>query len=199
MIADYVLQLFTGDDALRPKFYNPFDDGDYVYASDAHTMVRVEKTHLALDYTVDNKDKPNVSKFFNLEKDEENELKISTDKLAETLSRMKFRYKELECENCEGEGTVTCASCGHDHDCDDCDGTGCAGNYPFLVKVGANETEITLGKRRFRPHLVDRLLLAALASGEKEITLLNNKRDYNAAYFNVGIYQVLLMPLLEKK
>jgi len=194
MKTDYVLQMFTSDDILRPNLLHPFDVGNFTYATDGHSMVRVEKQYVTNKYEAENH--PDVEKFFKIKKNEAYELKIQAEELALALSQMIFAYKKLQCEKCDGEGSITCPHCGNEEDCKNCGGSGEAGPFPFNVKVGASENEIQIGERIFKPHLVDRLLIAALASGEKEITLINNKNDTNGAYFQVGVYSVLIMPIL---
>lgn len=41
----------------------------------------------------------------------------------------------VDCDVCDGDGEVTCRYCGHDHDCDDCGGSGKVKKDPTLLDM----------------------------------------------------------------
>lgn len=103
----------------------PWEDGEYVFASNGHILIRVLKDH---GYTGDLKNPPNTK---GIVKEEGPFVATSREELNEAL-RTVFDFTEpknfIDCPECGGHGWVgcNCPECNNDHtrECDFCDGRG---------------------------------------------------------------------------
>lgn len=104
MITDEILRLFCSKDIIRPKLNNPFNFGDYTYATDGHILIRVPKIE---EYS-ENPILDTIEKVFPIDIDKiDNSLWIDIPELTETI-------KVIDCVDCEGTGKNSI--------CPDCEG-----------------------------------------------------------------------------
>lgn len=188
---DYCIRQFVGNDRLRPAFNSVSFDNGFLYATDAHILAKVDSDLCVLEYK-------SVEKYPNVDKVIQQHISIETKKVSvETLFNdlMKievcFRPKMKECNECEGEGVVTCSHCDSEHDCKKCDGTG---------EVKSNELELsgenncTIFNRKFRLHYLDLIIRTAIYTGVSDIEI-SNSEGLSSSVFYVGDFVILLMPL----
>lgn len=98
--------MFCGDDELRPAMLLPFEWNGKIYATDAHKLIRCDKSILEFELT--NKEKPlNGEAVF----PKENCNRILKTKI-EDLEPFKFADdydtigKDVDCDECDGTGNI---------------------------------------------------------------------------------------------
>jgi len=197
---DYLLTLFTGhDDDFRPQLSHPFPQGDYIIATDIHSMVIIDKSECKKSYTEDEKT-PNALSVFQKIKHDCNKIVCIDDLFsAETQFNIKYEYKP--CSECDGEGRIMCKECGYDHECEVCCGTGTnkTGETQMRTKISAAFGTIQLGNAHFRPHIVDKLLNAMFILNVHSCVLLSNN-ECGANLFKLNEHcHVILMPTLKEE
>lgn len=118
MRIDDLLKLFVGRDDFRPVMKTPSLIGEFVYATDAHCIIKVPVKNLDEIYK-------EVPKFPDCEwviKEAPllaEPLLIKAHLLDETLSSMPLVDEFQQCPYCDGEGEREC-DLGHMHDCEQC-------------------------------------------------------------------------------
>lgn len=121
------LSKFCSLDPTRVVLNQPFTWGPWTYATDGRILVRVpargdEPAPLQGCPTADN-----VEGLLNNAQPMPEPVTLRLpEKLWEDLPCpiCKGKGKASACPTCEGSGEVTCSECNHEHDCDDCHGSG---------------------------------------------------------------------------
>lgn len=186
---DYILNLFTSDDQeYRPHFTTPFLVDGNVYATDAHSVVKINKSFLERCYPIDSKCPLTINEFFADEKFPiKEESTLDLDKLAFILSETKWHYKKGNCSKCKGSGIHKCDCCGNENDCISCKGTGEDGNYNFFIRKESDFTSINLFGHNYKPVLLERLLITALIIKPQKIEIMYGKLQTRFKLDNVEI------------
>lgn len=99
-----LLYMFISDDEMRPVFCKPFEDGDYVCATDTNVLIRVAKKYIDGDFKTDKKT-PDVSRVM----PEHSPKYIITDaNLKDAFARLGIDYNlmSIDCQECDNEGEV---------------------------------------------------------------------------------------------
>ena len=125
-----LLNLFVaGEDEKRPVMMKPFEQGEYVCASDTHILIRVAKKYITDDYSTTAKT-PDVSRIFSSAPPT---LKISVRELrkAFTILGMDYDTTTIDCIECDSDCEVEWKYTDRDGDehskwaeCPCCNGTG---------------------------------------------------------------------------
>jgi len=184
---DKALSSFVSNDKLRPKMNKPFERGQFVYATDAHALIRVQKEYPALDYKQDH-DFYDVERFF---AEEPNCLSIVNQTVIDYwFTTVPLLSKYAPCEECDGEGDIHCGYCNHSHTCGECNGSG-KGKKTGEEPDG-NAKYLTAGTA-FSYKNLKRLLLVAEQEGEQIQWVFNSKRSANI--FKVGVFDIAIMPM----
>lgn len=154
------LQTFCSEDDCRESIMTPFVRNGWKYATDGRIMVRV-KTDEPDDSNEPHK-RPNAAKLFEV---------FDVSKLDAVDLPELTGVTTQKCRYCNGNGVQTC-SLGHDHDCDECDGTGEVEEWPsqdigacrfserYLSKI------ITLPGLKFYPTSAENPALFTFDGGE---------------------------------
>lgn len=195
---DELLQLFVGDDDRRPKFLRPWREGAYVFASDTYILIRVKEELTDADYPSYGDGKTN-----SLFPTCPTTGILTSEKLAAVISNAPLTDEEMEigedveCEECNGEGTVTWEykDWRKEFDCPCCDGTGYServrykrtGNkviaYDAAVKInGTGHKEATFGAGFLDLILdvmkyFDRSEVPVTLTGSREVALFHITED----------------------
>lgn len=195
-----LLYLFTADNGFRPVLFNPFEEGDYVCATDANVLIRVAKKYIYGDFKTD-KRTPDVSRVM----PELNPKYIITDaNLQDAFVRLGIDYNLMliDCAECNSEGEVRWHYIDHDGDehfmyaeCPCCQGTKVVQNgsgkmckidsecfdaryilllYHVISTLGIRHVDVTVDPRRqFLFHVaegVDVVIMPLATEGLKRIT-----------------------------
>ena len=180
---DYALMYYVSNDHLRPVMNMPGITKNYAYASDSHSVIRINLNKINEDYN--SKTYPDVEKVFSTEKlTYKNSFQV--DDLISLLAEYKWRYKRMECEKCNGTGTIKCDCCDNDGDCKRCNGTGELQTlYPLMIKEFQYAEFIQVGNSTFYANQLDRLLTTSMQFGIKEIFYFNNP-EKNQTIFQIN-------------
>jgi hypothetical protein len=196
---DNLLPLFLSLDGLRPAMLqaNHFKDG-YVYATDAHSLIRIKPEFLEKEYPAHEKT-PNFSAVIDTI-GLHNPVEIQKEQILKALIQVPKEYDTKECKDCEGEGYLEC-DLGHQHDCEGCSGEGCVTDSSKPKIYPKSEYHlIEINNSLYSPHLVNRLVevMDFLKLDSLQHIGGSNKPE-DAQFFKVGNTDVLLMPMRKEK
>ena len=148
---DYLLNLFVSSDSVRPALKFPFQQEQFMIATDAHAMIVVDKSLCNKEYVNEHK-APNALKIFNDVVRNCSET-ISIDRLFAAELHFDVTYSYKDCDMCNGYGVIKCTECGHEYECKECDGEGqikVPGNR-CRKKISCGHDFITIGEAKFHP------------------------------------------------
>lgn len=215
-INDFLLNLFTGNDELRPNMMFPNLRDGIVSASDCYVLICIPENELTLKYNT-NEQYPNSAKLFSdFETEPLSSIKVNVETLAKELTKCRLEVDKLllKCKECNGSGNVEWEYEDNNrethyaqHDCPLCDGAGTdEKNHPFarirllsFEKDGDTIFQIKIGDLYFHPFQIYRLFMVAILKGYKEIEIFYKKHKYgqNVSYF--GNIKVLVMAMLNEQ
>ena len=155
-----LLQLFVGSDPYRPKFMQPWRDGENVFATENHIMIRIRGSLTDHEYPIDHKiinPSPWDNKITGF---------ISTEALDNALSsaplvdELKSCGENKKCPECHGEGKVTWEYeiWTKEFDCPVCDGEGYIERerwVPSGRKIISDKSFIRIENKIFKSHYID--------------------------------------------
>jgi hypothetical protein len=121
MKTDIDLTPFLSKDESRAAICRPFSIGEWTYATDGRIMVRVSRREDVPEYDSSPKSAPDL--FIGTVRP----WRELPDFEAYPLDALE---REKDCERCNGDGWVTCASCGNSERCSECDGDGIIDEAP---------------------------------------------------------------------
>ena len=178
---DYCIRQFVGHDELRPAFSHVSFDNGFLYATDAHICAKIKSDLCALEYKSVEK-YPNVERVISEHVSTETK-KVSIDSLFNDLMKIEvcFKPKMIKCEDCGGDGIVTCPYCDSEHDCKECNGTG---------KIKSSELELSgeydcrIFNRKYGLKYLDLIIRTAIYTGVTEIEI-SNGNGLSGSIFNV--------------
>lgn len=202
---DELLQLFVGDDDRRPKFQRPWHEGAYIFASETHILIRIKEELTETDYPSYDDGKIN-----NLFPTCPPTGILTREKLAAVISNAPLTYEEIEigedveCEECNGEGTVTWEykHWKDEFDCPCCDGTGYSERAQHKRtgnKVIAYDAAVCIngGKYNtatFRAQFLDLILDAMKYFDRSEVPMTLTGRTKPALFHITEDVDIILMP-----
>jgi hypothetical protein len=195
---DFILPFFTANDEMRPTMSHIHsDDNGFLYATNAHIVIRVPRDCAMLKYEKVEK-YPNAESVFNQYTFTDKGV-IKTDNLVEILTAYKwFRtVNHDECEKCKGSGTLECEHCGSDYECKDCNGKGKFNRGTIELSLLATEEYncvVNVANKLFKADFMHILALSAKMLDVKEIEVSLNTNDYEPHIFKVGDADILIMP-----
>lgn len=197
---DKVLTLYISE-AETEAFRKPMVQGDYVFATERHVLIRIAK-HLAIgDYP--SRQTPNCAALFNEELNCDEVITTSSLRdLVKKYTKMipETRQDEAECEECGGAGYVmwkykTWIS---EHECPVCLGEGSIEGeaIPTGNVIADPTTPIPLGKVYFRQEYLQTLLDTLELLNEKSFTIVRAD-PYGANIFVINEnVSVIIAPTL---
>lgn len=197
---DFILPFYCGNDSLRPLLNIPnLDENGYVYATNAHVLIKVKKENLINEYKTEPK-YPNAEKMFSQLESSET-VSIKTESIISLLSMLKWYKQQLiiDCEKCDGQGEIECSHCGHDSECKECNGTGYTekGDLQMGLLIKSNyDSIIKIGTKYFDPNLIHIIAISAAILHEDTITMHISENNLNANIFVIKEAQIIVMPKL---
>lgn len=180
---------------LRPVLFKPFEFNGKVYASDKNALISTYKKNI--DFIIDNEyDSPdmqkviphaNISEIINIEHPIEWFEQFRTED----------EFREECCTECEGVGAIKFLGIGKRVLYDVCDRCDCSG----YIEVKTGNKTFSNHYVKFKDSCIDIKLFYKLIQvrdfTNKEIELIYYSDEKSAILFRVGIFDVLLMPLLK--
>lgn len=199
---DFMLPFFTGNDDLRPVMKHVHKDADgYIYATDAHIMIRIPSDKVGNEYKAV-EEFPNGGKLLSeaLNRPDNTIRSIVVDDLVMILSKAKW-YKEMQCDecpDCNGTGEVVCEVCGHSHDCELCSGEGEINNRvkEFSLLQTKDSFFVKIDQQCFSASYLHILAISAKVAGVDSIEFISNGSDTYTALFKFEDVVILLMPYI---
>ena len=209
-----ILQMFVGQDDLRPAMTVPNIGNEYASATDAHALVFFDK-NLLPEKTVFKTDfgeklkYPDIQRFVELEEICNNRLDLQ--KVNDVISKCPLiedydeEEKEDTCNECDGSGEVTYTyedSKYKDHEldgeCPICEGFGkCTQTIekPNGKMVKNNEYYLQCEISYLPVFMIEKLLKVQQIIGG-DISIVNQTYPNKEILFKVGNIKVLIMPLM---
>lgn len=192
-----VFALFCGKEEYRPVMHKPFEVDGFVYATDAHVLVRIIKDRYKLK--LDNPHKPlNLSKIsFDFVSSEKLKLnKKDFDKL-KTKDELKEVGNIEKCDSCDGFGEVEWEfeSYTRDFDCPVCDGEGKIGKSEKIPtgEKTFGDIVIEIDGKYFNPNFIDKIFTVKdLVGGD----IIFKKTKDMTGLFQVKDFEIIIMPLM---
>lgn len=202
-----IFDMYVGCDKIRPVFNTPFAQGEYVYASDGHILIRVMRC--ATNGSYNHSDKPGCSILF-IETREELPITIQQlEKLisgVEKVEETKTVGEDIECKECEGFGVVEWEyeEWTKDFDCPACDGSGYSSEskkVPTGRMIPDPYAVIKLGCKTFMAEYIHTIAKTLEFLGINEIKMrYNSVSPHEQVVFNFSKeIDVLLMPYSQTK
>lgn len=149
-----LLRLHCGNDELRPKMMKPFRHGEFYFAVDGYSLVKVPAS-FQLSFAEDN-EAPNCAKV--MPDHRHDPVLWSTSKLAALIETAPKVPVKIDCSDCGGDGYLTC-DLDHEHECETCDGDG---YYEHQTKVEADPDQVfVIGGVAYRVQLLNRIVMSA--------------------------------------
>lgn len=195
-----LFKMFCGDDELRTKMLLPFEFNGKIYATDAHKLIRCDKS--ILEFKLTNKEKPlnaeavipkeNCNRILKTKVEDFEQFKIvdDYDKVG----------KDLDCKECTGTGSVEWSYKNYEeeHDCPVCDGSGYSSEsrlVPNGKKTFDKKAYLTIDGIFFNINLFMAIFEAQKIIGD-EIISLNICTKTKPALFKIGNYEFVIMPIM---
>jgi hypothetical protein len=214
---DFLINLFTGNDELRPSLSFPNVIDGVVYATDGVVLIAIPEAELSLKYKTHVKG-PNGKKMFDdFEAGKRGSIDVKTSDIAKELARARRIIDCIPkpCKECEGAGDVIWGYTDKsykdyykDDDCPVCKGKGNKKfPHPFArVSLSMIDDEktyrtvpISIGELCFHPFQLYRLFMVALARKCEAFTIYFSKEKYGKAVARFGNIKVLIMLMTKSK
>jgi hypothetical protein len=191
-----LISIFLSDNELLPALMVPAVRGGYVWATNGHAAIRIDRDVIA-DNVAQVEKYPDVQTVFN------NAINstaltgtIKAERLGELLGKLPTYPTYKDCPECEGDKKVTCNCCGNETDCDECNGTGHTDE--IIGREFSYDERINVGKQAFSPRILQLISKVMQETGEKEADLyqhIDKPYALNAALVKFLRVQVLMMPM----
>lgn len=207
---DFLLNLYTGSDKLRPSMRFPNLENENVYASDGHALIVIPESELCLKYSTNEK-YPNAQKLINeIELKELTSIKAKVSDLAKELTKARIEVDKdsIKCKECKGSGAVEFEyedKAGETHsidgDCPICDGEGADEKdskfarikLSMIEKEDGNYTAIQIGDLYFHPFQLYRLFMVALLNHKQSIEIHYDADNYGSCISYIEKIKVITM------
>ena len=201
-VYDLIVNLFTGDDGMRPAMMQVNKSGDYLVATDAISLIRMDVSLVAnKDNYQDNEKYPNWQTVWD---DARERTLITTivkvDDLIECFQGAKNYMLKEDCEACDGAGYEECKCCGSEKDCKVCDGSGEDNvEVTFSDVIWRNsdkEDRMQVGNSFFHFNYVYKLITVAKFLRLDEIEMQQSEPNKASFFkFEDGV-ELMLMPMV---
>lgn len=185
---DYCIRMFVG---FRPKLSNVNLRNGYLYATNGRIAAKIKEDLCIQDYKEDEK-YPDAESVISSHKSIEKKT-VMVDDLFSDLMKAEccFKPKMVNCEECDGKGTMTCEYCDSEYKCKECKGTG---EMPGEELVLSGEHDCIVLGRKYKLKFLDLIIKTAIYTGVKEIQISNSEGSYGNIFY-VGDFTILLMPM----
>lgn len=192
---DYCLSLFKSTETLRPHLCKVFPQENYYIATDAHTVIYVDKQFSGLDYPIEERS-VDALKFLH-ETLHDTEIMVDKNDILSQLLNVNFEWNKtfFKCEKCSGTGEQECQCCNNISDCKECDGTGYSDEVKPFSRVELRGEDLIFAENRFDSNLFHRMVQTAFFLEAKKITVKYTKHVKNKpVIFLIENATVLIMP-----
>ena len=207
---DFLLNLYTSSDEIRPSMCFPNTENGNVYATDAHALIVVPEGELCLKYSTNEK-YPNAQKIIDeIEVKELTSINAKVSDVAKELTKARIEVDKdsIKCKECKGSGTVefeyedkTGETHSIDDDCPICNGEGADEKdskfarikLSLIEKEDSNYTAIQIGDLFFHPFQLYRLFMVALLNQQETIKIFYDADNYGSCISYIGKIKVLTM------
>ena len=204
MNATELLNSFTEKESdYRPDFKKPFPFNyagiDYNCATEAHEFIMMPLHYF--DEIIEPTSLTKASKrAVTDDYKKENPIIITLNQINSALDlcpKIDEYEPDIKCLECDGTGVVECYACGHEHDCDNCNGTGLLrkGNTTGNKIIDRNE-RFSIGGTCFLACRLTSLKNICDFTGVPEIQLTHGNYS-NGNLFNIGDIKLLIMPVID--
>jgi len=193
-----LLNHFCSRDDLRPGMSSPNLIGDYIYATDTHSWIKIPFRPSFRNYKKHDK-APNfesVEKAFVIIEP----IIIRKNAIEKALSKFHKKPDWKVCKECRGNGVIECDCCGHQNECENCDGTGAIDDYivPEVYDSGAeSDMGIRIGENIVAPFQLGRLLRVINFLNLPSISLFTNVL-HKALVFRASNVEIVIMGLFRE-
>lgn len=203
-VYDEILKMHVGNDELRPWMNKPFYVKDLAVATDAHTMIWLNKN---LIEGLEQCERANPSIVTDLIPKEINEnFTIDVEKIKDAISKIELVDdfdivgESIKCSECDGEGEVEWEyeRWNKDMACPKCDGEGYESSETKVKngkKVIDTGFQIDIKQSRFSVEMILKLIKTQEILNVKEIVLCYQIRPNAPSVFIIGEAKVLCMPM----
>jgi len=190
---DYLIRMFTSSDNYRPAMMKVHCDNGFLYATNAHIVAKIKADLCVKKYEAVEK-YPNCEKVISDHKTTESK-KVNVSSIFDELMKIEvcFKPKMIECNECCGDGVLTCDHCDSEYKCKECDGTGEKEGTELEL---SGENNCTFFNRKYNLKYLDLIIRTAVYTGVKEIEVLNG-RETGGTIFKVGDFEILLMTVYD--
>lgn len=193
-----IFSLFVGWDDCRPFVEAPFEINGKIYATDLSILIRTDKANC--NFQVDNKHElpdvefsmpnPNTNEFVSFSSNEFEKFK--------TADEYEYRGKNIECNDCGGQGQVEWNYKKHERlfECPECNGSGFSEERQGREtgRKTFNNSIVKLIDKYFHIKLFYKIFQVASMTRES-IWLTYYSEETNQALFKVGDFEILIMPM----
>ena len=198
-----VFNLFVSKDIDEPRPFtlHPFLWEDYAVATDAHQMIYALKSNI--DFEIDTPYKTPAIGQFLIHPTLNKTLDISNIdfEIFKTEDELSPELPDVKCKTCNGEGDVEWEfeHYTEDFDCPVCDGKVIKSKpkrKPTGNKIFGEFNFVKLNDAYFNINLFYNVVKASKLV-DKEIVLISHESEKSAAYFSIGEFTILIMPVKE--
>lgn len=194
-----LFKMFCGDDMIRPAMMLPFEWDGKIYATDAHKLIRCDKSYL--EFELNNPHKPlNADKCIpQITCNRIVATKLEDFDIFKTEDDFDKIGEDEDCLECEGDGEVEWEYKHHTKtdDCPICNGSGLS-YESRLVKNGKKTFDkysfVKIDNVYFNINILIPIFEAQKMIGG-ELISLNTVENYKPAFFKIGNYEFLIMPV----
>lgn len=195
-----LFKIFCGTDEIRPKMLLPFEFDGKIYATDAHKLIRCDKSILEFELT---NTYPPLNCASVIPKTNCNRVvktKFEDFDIFKTADAFDKFGEDIKCNECDGEGEVEWDYKNHSKtdDCPICSGSGYSSEVRFVKngkKTFENLAYLTVDGVFFNINVFKSIFEAQKIIGD-EIVSLNICTKTNPALFKIGNYEFVIMPIL---
>ncbi len=181
------LMLHVSTNKLRPEMHRPFRVGNYVYATDAHSFLKIHKD--IVDEEVYENDKevkyPDVPSIERKTVSFEAPIVVRLADIQDAIHRLPTVDVYELCVCCDGEGTIYCDCCGAERQCDSCKGTGKTGGS--IGKTFDAGGAISFGISVISAFLADRIIKTMQCFDVEEIKLFGKTNGGSTLMFSLDM------------
>lgn len=207
---DFLLNLFTGTDDLRPAMKFPNAKDGMVYATDTHALIAIPEDELALSYN-SNEFYPNTKKVIDdFGRRELKSVKVNVQDLAIELTKARITADKdlIDCDECSGTGSVESTyndkkgtTHNVDIDCPVCDGDGSIEKdqkfarikLEMIEKEDGTQMGIFIDHLYFHPSQLYRLFMVASLKRIDEFEIFYDPERYGQTVSHFGNIKVIVM------
>ena len=207
---DFLLNLYTSSDDIRPLLMFPNLSNGIVYATDSNGLISIPESELSLKYNTNEK-YPNAQKVIDdLLAKSLSSYKVKVSDLAKELTkaRLKVDKDSIKCKECNGSGNVefeyedkTGSMHYIDGDCPICDGKGSSEKESRFARIklsmieneDGNQVAISINDLYFHPFQLYRLFMVALLQKVDEFEIMYDPLFYGQTLSAFGNIKVLTM------